>query len=217
MRNYRGILVVVSGPSGSGKGTICSELNKRRKDDVTISISVTSRRPRTNDIEGENYYFKTEQEFERMIENDELLEWIRYCDNYYGTPKYSIDEKLDKGMNVVLEIEVNGALNIKKRYKDSVLIFVVPPKYEDLIERLRGRGTEAEAVIQKRINKAIVEIQSVESYDYLVVNDTIQNAVYQLESIIDAERSKVTRNQGKLKRFIETLKEVKINDRTVNQ
>ncbi len=216
MKNYRGMLIVVSGPSGSGKGSICSELSKQRID-VTISVSVTSRPPRAEDIEGKSYYFKTEKEFGEMINKHELLEWVRYCDNYYGTPKKDLENKLDEGINVVLEIEVTGALNVKKVYPDSVLVFIVPPRYEDLIDRLRGRGTEDEEVIRKRINKAIVEIQSVKEYDYLVVNDTVQNAVSQIEAIIDAERSRVIRNQDKLDKFIETLKEAKKDDRTLNQ
>lgn len=211
MSSNKGLLIVVSGPSGSGKGTICSELNKQR-DDVVMSISATSRAPRAEDIEGKSYYFKTEQEFENMIQNGELLEWVRYCDNYYGTPRQKIDEYLEQGLNVVLEIEVTGALNVKKKYPDSVLVFVMPPRYEDLIYRLKGRGTEDDAVIKKRINKAIIEIQSVENYNYLVVNDNVKDAVAQILAIIDAERCKVVKNQEKIESFIETLKEVRIDD-----
>ena len=211
MNNERGILIVLSGPSGSGKGTICSELTRYKKD-LHISISATSRTPRSEDIEGKSYYFKTVQEFENMIKKDELLEWVKYCDNYYGTPKKNIDSRLDEGIDVILEIEVNGALSVKKKYPQSVLIFIVPPKYEDLIKRLRGRGTEDEEVIYKRINKATIEIQSIEYYDYIVVNDTIQNAVSQVLAIIDSEKNKVSRNRYKINKFIETLKEAKIND-----
>ncbi len=207
----RGILFVVSGPSGSGKGTICTELMKLR-DDISVSVSATSRSPRAHDVEGRSYFFKTEQEFEQMIEKGELLEWVRYCDNYYGTPKKYIEEKLKEGINVILEIEVTGALNVKREYHDSVLIFVVPPKYDDLVRRLRSRGTENDDVINKRINKAIQEIRSIEDYDYLVVNDTIANAVFCVNAIIDAEKNKADRNRDKLEQFIKTLKEARIDD-----
>lgn len=206
MNKYKGIMLVISGPSGSGKGCICTHLTKSR-DDIYISISVTSRIPRPDDVEGINYFFKTKEEFEKMIENNELIEWVNYCDNYYGTPKRNVEEKLDDGINVVFEIEVNGALNIKKRYPDCVLIFVVPPGYGDLVKRLRGRGTEEEEIIQKRIKKAADEVSLIEDYDYIVVNDTIENASYQVQAIIDAERNKVSRNQEKIEKFINTLKE----------
>ena len=211
MNNKKGILIVLSGPSGSGKGTICSELTRYKKN-LHISISATSRTPRFEDIEGKSYYFKTVQEFEDMIKNDELLEWVKYCDNYYGTPKKNIDSKLEQEIDVILEIEVNGALSVKKKYPDSVLIFIVPPRYEDLIKRLRGRGTENEEVIFKRIEKATIEIQSIEYYDYLVVNDTIENAVSQVLAIIDSEKKKVSRNKYEINKFVENLKEAKIND-----
>ncbi len=207
----RGILFVVSGPSGSGKGTICTELMKLRND-VSVSVSATSRPPRAHDVEGRSYFFKTEQEFEQMIENGELLEWVRYCDNYYGTPKKYIEDKLREGINVILEIEVTGALNVKREYHDSVLIFIVPPRYDDLVRRLKSRGTENEDVINKRIGKAIQEIRSIEDYDYLVVNDTIANAVFCVNAIIDAERNKAERNRDKLEQFIKTLKEARIDD-----
>ena len=203
----KGILIIVSGPSGSGKGSICSELNNKRID-IEISISATSRNPRKNDVEGKSYYFRTTEQFEEMIRNDELLEWVKYCDNYYGTPRKSIDEKLNEGKNVILEIEVVGALSVKDRYPDSVLIFILPPSYDELIERLRTRGTEDDTVIRKRITKAIEEINAIEKYDYLVINDTVSNAAIQIEAILDAEKNRAYRNIEKIKYFIQPFKEV---------
>lgn len=206
MNNKKGSLIIISGPSGSGKGSICSEL-KNRRNDIAVSISVTSRKPRTDDVEGKNYYFKTVEQFEEMIKNDELLEWVKYCDNYYGTPRKDIEEKLEEGRNVILEIEVVGALNVKERYPQSVLIFILPPSYDDLLKRLKSRGTEDEIIIRKRVKKAIEEIQNIDKYDYLVINDTVSNAVVQIEAVIDAEKNRVFRNIDKIKYFIETFKE----------
>lgn len=211
MKSKKGVLIVVSGPSGSGKGTICSELKKIMAD-VEVSVSATTRKPREEDAEGKSYYFKTVEQFEQMIENGELLEWVKYCDNYYGTPKRNIEEKLEYGLNVILEIEVTGALNVKNKFPDSILIFVVPPKYGDLIERLRNRGSEEEEDINKRINKAIDEIKSIDSYDYIVVNDTIPAAVMDIQAIINAEKNKTGRNKYIIEKFLNTLKEAKLND-----
>lgn len=202
-----GIIMIVSGPSGSGKGTICTELSKKRED-VYISVSVTTRPPRAEEVEGKSYYFKTKEEFEEMIRNDELIEWVKYCDNYYGTPKQNIEIKRNEGKNVILEIEVEGALNIKKKYPDSVLVFVFPPNYDELIKRLKGRGSEKNEEIEKRIRRATYEMSMIENYDYVIINDDIHNAVSKLESIIDAEKCKVNRNWNKIKEFIESIKEV---------
>jgi len=207
MNKKRGLLIVISGPSGSGKGTICEGILKHR-DDLTVSISATTRAPRANDIEGKTYFFKREEEFKNMIENDELLEWVKYCDNYYGTPSKHVEAKLNDGKNVILEIDVIGGLNVKKKYPESVLVFILPPSFKDLLLRLRGRGTEDEDVMNKRIKKAVDEIEYGKKYDYFVQNDSVENAVLQIEKIIDSEKCKLCRNLGKFSEFIVTIKEV---------
>ncbi|MGE5329508.1 MAG: guanylate kinase [Deltaproteobacteria bacterium] len=201
------MLIVISGPSGSGKGTICEEILKKRND-LTVSVSATTRKPRANDVEGETYFFKTEQEFKTMIENDELLEWVKYCDNYYGTPRKDLEKKLDEGINVILEIEVIGGLKVKAEYPESILVFVLPPSFKDLLFRLKHRGTEDEEVMNKRIKKAVDEIEFGKRYDYFVQNGTVDNAVMQIEEIIDSEKCRLSRNLSKFSEFIVTIKEV---------
>jgi len=203
----RGMLIVISGPSGSGKGTICEEILKTRND-LSVSISATTRSPRAIDAEGKTYFFKTEQEFKKMIENNELLEWVKYCDNYYGTPIKNLESKLDEGVNVILEIDVVGGLNVKAKYPESVLIFILPPSFKDLLIRLKCRGTEDEEVMTKRIKKAVDEIELGKKYDYFVQNDTIENSVMQIEKVIDSEKCKLSRNLNRFSEFIVTIKEV---------
>jgi len=207
MNTKRGLLIVISGPSGSGKGTICEGILKRR-DDLTVSISATTRAPRANDIEGKTYFFKKEEEFKKMIENDELLEWVKYCDNYYGTPRKSLEIKLNEGVNVILEIDVVGGLKVKQKYPESILVFILPPSFKDLLFRLKCRGTEDEEIINKRIKKAVDEIEYGKKYDYYVQNDTVEKAVIQIEKIIDGEKSRLSRNLGRFSEFIVTIKEV---------
>ncbi|MGE5474472.1 MAG: guanylate kinase [Ignavibacteriales bacterium] len=203
----RGLLIVISGPSGSGKGTICDELLNKRKD-LCISTSATTRSPRTNDIDGITYFFKTEQEFKDMIEKDELLEWVKYCDNYYGTPKKNLESKLDEGKDVILEIDVVGGLKVKSKYPESILVFILPPSFKDLLLRLKCRGTEDEELMNKRIKKAVDEIEYGKKYDYFVRNDTIENAVMKIDKIIDSEKCSLSRNLDKFSEFIVTIKEV---------
>ncbi len=183
----KGTLFVISGPSGVGKGTICQEILKE-KDALSLSLSVsaTTRKPRSIDQEGVTYYFKTREEFESMIEGGEFLEWALYNENYYGTPLKPVQEKLESGQNVVLEIEVQGALQVKKNFPAGVCIFIAPPDIETLRTRLRGRETETEQEIAKRIAVAEWEMQQQEKYDYVVINDVLEDAVQSVKDIIQA-------------------------------
>ena len=183
--NKRGILTVVSGFAGSGKGTLMKKLLKDY-DNYALSISATSRKPRPGEEEGISYFFKTREEFEAMIENDELLEHAEYVGNFYGTPRSFVEAKLDAGKDVVLEIEIQGAMQIKKKYPDTLLIFVTPPSAEELRRRLTGRGTETPEVIEKRMQRAAKEAEGIENYDYIVINDDIEECTRQLHEIIRA-------------------------------
>ena len=195
----QGILVIISGPSGSGKGTIVSDLVK--KDNYCLSISVTTRAPRAYEKEGVHYFFRSRDDFEQMKENDQLLEWACFCGNFYGTPKSYVEEKLAEGKNVILEIEVQGALQVKKLYPKCVLVFTMPPSLEELKKRLTGRGTEDEKTIEKRIHRALEEIDLVSHYDYIVINDTIEQAIQDIDTIVRAEKMRSSRNGNVTKLF----------------
>ena len=181
----RGILTIVSGFAGSGKGTLMNRLMKDY-DGYELSISATSRKPRPGEKEGINYFFKTREEFEEMIKNDELLEYAEYVGNYYGTPKSFVSSKLDEGRDVVLEIEIQGAMQIKKKYPDTLLVFVTPPGVEELERRLRGRGTESEEVIRKRMLRAAEESEGMKDYDYILINDDLDTCTKELHELIKA-------------------------------
>ncbi|GAB6173606.1 guanylate kinase [Paradesulfitobacterium aromaticivorans] len=187
------MLVVLSGPSGAGKGTLCREL-LRQEPNIQYSVSATTRQPRPAEIEGIHYFFRTKAEFEGMIAKGELLEWAEFCGNYYGTPIFAMEQALSAGKDVILEIETKGALQVKKRIPDGLFIFVVPPSLEALSERIHKRGTEAEEVIAKRLATARQEIKLVTEYDYVVVNDEVPAAVHRLRSILVAEKCRVQRN-----------------------
>ncbi len=190
----RGILVVVSGFSGSGKGTIMKELLKRY-DNYALSVSATTRAPREGEAEGREYFFKTVQDFEKMIAKEELIEYARYVDNYYGTPRAYVEEQLSEGKDVILEIEIQGALKVKEKFPETVLLFVMPPSAAVLKERLAGRGTETEDVINFRMKRACEEAEGMDRYDYLVVNDELLPCVEQVHQIIRGEHKKTFRNQ----------------------
>jgi len=192
---HSGLLVVVSAPSGTGKGTLLGALEKLNSN-IRFSISATTRNPREGEIDGTDYFFKSVDEFKKMVEDGELIEWVEYCDNFYGTPKSYIEECLMQGFDVVLEIEVEGAINIRKRFSDSVLIFVLPPSFEELKRRIIKRGTENPYTIEKRIEKAKEEIKYIDIYDYIVLNDSVDNAVNQINSILTAEKLKYQRNNN---------------------
>ena len=188
----KGVLLIISGPSGSGKGTIVERL----VDDLgyRVSISATTRNPRPNEENGVHYFFKTKEEFEKMIEAGELLEHACFCDNYYGTPKEYVERQLVEGNNIILEIEVQGALQVKKKYNDAVLIFTMPPTIAELRRRLVNRGTEDMETIDKRIKRAEEELEYLPQYDYIVINDTVEQAVRDVDCIVKAEKMRCGRN-----------------------
>lgn len=190
-----GFLLVLSGPSGSGKGTV-SEALMNKNEDISFSTSVTTRTPRPGEVNGENYFFATREEFEEMVENDELIEYAFVHTNYYGTPKKFVFDEIEKGEIVLLEIDVQGALQIKKKYKEAVFIFLLPPTMEELKKRLVNRDTETEEEINTRFKNAFRELDFVGEYDYFVVNNTVNQAVKDIENIIAAERLRVKRHKN---------------------
>ena len=200
--NERGMLIVLSGPSGSGKGTIIKSLLKQR-DDTVLSVSVTTRQPRPGEVDGVHYFFRTREEFERMIEDNALLEWAEYNGNYYGTPEDAIREWLGPGKNVLLEIEVQGAEKIRRLYPDVVSIFLMPPSMQTLEERLRNRESECEKDIKTRMRIAQDEIGRAHEYDYVVVNDIVDYAVSDICAIIQAENLKAARMNSFVKEVLE--------------
>lgn len=181
--NNKGTLYVISAPSGCGKGTILSEVLKYFKN-IHYSVSATTRKPREGELNGVNYYFITRDEFEEEIANGGMLEYAEFCGNYYGTPKAKVMEKLDSGIDVILEIETVGAMKVKESYPDAVLIFILPPSIDTLRERLIGRGTEALDVIDRRVGEAASEIEKSYNYDYVLVNDNLIDAIEGLEIIM---------------------------------
>lgn len=205
-QKQRGILIVFSGFSGSGKGTVMKELMNRYEEYYALSISATTRQPRDGEADGREYFFKTRKEFEKMIEKNELIEYALYVENYYGTPKAYVEEQLEAGKDVILEIEIQGALKIKELFPDTLLMFVTPPDAATLKERLIGRGTEPIDVVNARLSRAFEESLGVEAYDYLIVNDALDACVEEVHSIIRNEHQKVSRNQEFINRIKEELK-----------
>ena len=183
----RGSLFVVSGPSGVGKGTIINELF-RTTDDLFYSISVTSRLPREGEREGVNYFFVTHDKFKLMIEADEFLEWAHVYSNYYGTPRKFVEEQLDLGKDVILEIDIQGSLQVKRKFPEGIFIFILPPSLEELEARIRGRGTEREEQIQERFQQAAAEIAYKSYYNYHIINDQLAAAVNKIKAVVLAER-----------------------------
>ena len=184
----KGTLFIVSGPSGCGKGTVLAEILKQ--DNVYYSVSATTRTPRPGEVDGVNYHFLSKDEFEKLIENDGMLEYANYCGNYYGTPKKPVEDMLAEGKNVILEIEVQGALKVMEKCPEAVSVFILPPSLKELRRRLHKRGTETEEVIEKRIGEAAGEIRKAVNYDYVMINGELEIAVSDLLSIINSQKLK---------------------------
>ena len=192
MTNGQGILLIISGPSGAGKGTVVSKL--KEKSGYSLSISATTRKPRQNEIDGVHYFFKSKEEFEKMIEDKKLLEYADFCGNYYGTPTDFVNKRIENNKTVILEIEIQGALQVKSIYPEAVLIFLTPPSMDELEKRLVGRATETPEKIELRLKRAVEEIDNIDKYDYIVINDSVERAVVDIEHIVNAEKMKAKRN-----------------------
>ncbi len=193
----KGLLFVVSGFSGAGKGTIMKMLLERFPEEFSLSVSATTRDPRPGETDGKEYFFKTIEEFESMIADDMLFEFARYVDNYYGTPKQFVFDELERGRDVLLEIEVQGALQVKQQYPEAILVFVTPPSIEELRRRLEHRGTETPEKIRKRIARAAEEVKEADKYDYILINDEKETAVEDFRKIVKAEHYRAA-NQAEL-------------------
>lgn len=198
----RGLLLVVSGPSGAGKGTVCKALMKKQKD-IHLSVSATTRKPRTGEVEGQSYYFLEEDIFKNMIDNNEFIEWACFCQNYYGTPKAKVEQYLNDGKDVILEIEVQGAMKVRSAYPEAVFLFVLPPSMSELKKRITQRGTESESVIQERLETAAWEFSHIAKYNYILLNDDVDLAVERFQAIIKAEKVRTERNIEFIKQVIE--------------
>ena len=192
----RGLLIVVSGASGTGKGTVCKKLLSELPN-VHYSISATTRKPRQGEVDGREYYFISEDDFKQWIADGKFLEYAEVYGNFYGTPLTKIEERLNRGEDVLLEIDVQGALNVKRKCPDGVYIFLLPPSLDELKRRIEGRGSETPESLKRRLQNAVAEIQIGREYDYAVVNDSVDNAAAQIEAILAAERCKVARNLDK--------------------
>ena len=206
----RGLLIVFSGPSGVGKGTVRQEIFSTPDHKFEYSVSMTTRAQRPGEVDGRDYFFRSREEFEELIRNGQMLEYAEYVGNYYGTPLTYVNETLDKGIDVFLEIEVQGALQVKKKVPDAVFIFLTPPDLNELQERLVGRGTDSEEVIAQRIERAREEIALMSEYDYAIVNDEVPLAAERVKRVIEAEHFRVDRVIG---RYRNMISEKKLSDK----
>ena len=202
--NHQGILVVVSGFSGAGKGTLMKELLKRY-DNYALSISATTRAPREGETDGKEYFVVTKEQFEKMRDERKLIEYAQYVNNYYGTPKEYVEQKMAEGKDVILEIEIQGALKVKKRFPDALLLFVTPPSAEELRRRLVGRGTETLEVINARLARAAEEASGMEAYDYLLINDDLDRCVEEMHQLIQLQHRKTSYHLDFLSKMREDL------------
>ena len=202
MLNKRGILIVVSGFSGAGKGTVVKRIMEKYSDSYALSISMTTRSPRVGEKDGEHYFFVSREQFEKTIAENGLIEHAQYCGNYYGTPKDYVEKQLAAGKNVILEIEIQGALIVKEKNPETLLMFVTPPSAKELKTRLVGRGTETMEQIEARMKRAIDEAPIMDKYDYIVINDEVENCVDKIHELVDAAKHSADRNRE----FIEMMK-----------
>lgn len=203
----KGLLIVVSGFAGTGKGTVMNGLLAKYKEQYALSVSMTTRAPRPNEVDGVSYHFVSVETFKEQIAKDGFIEYAGYVDKFYGTPKDFVEEKLAAGKDVLLEIEIQGALQVKKKFPEAMLVFILPPSAEILYNRLKGRGTETDEVIAKRMARAVDESQGIEEYDYVLVNDDIDTCVESLHQMIQSEKMKALRNVD----FIENIREELLN------
>ncbi len=199
----KGVLAVISGFSGAGKGTLMKELMDKYP--YFLSTSATTRAPREGEVDGREYFFHTREEFEHMIKQGELIEWAEYVGNYYGTPKKAVEKQLSEGKDVLLEIEMQGGMHIKEQFPDAVLIFITPPSYEELERRLKGRGTEDIEDIKKRLLRATEEVAYMRSYDYIVINDDLMEAVDRINDIITNEHYRTANSLNQIERIEKDL------------
>lgn len=199
----KGLLIVLSGPSGVGKGTVRKAIFSEKNNNFEYSISMTTRKPREGEVDGVDYFFTTREKFEKMIEEGKLLEYTEFVGNYYGTPIDYVNETLNKGKDVFLEIEVQGAKQVREKFPDGLFIFLVPPSLNELKSRIKTRGTESDEVIDSRMNVAKEEIEMMHLYDYVVENDKVENAVERIKAIIIAEHHRIERVGPKYRKMLE--------------
>ncbi|MBO6015401.1 MAG: guanylate kinase [Lachnospiraceae bacterium] len=207
MSDGKGALLVVSGFSGAGKGTVMKKLLEKY-DSYALSISMTTRAPREGERNGREYFFVDTETFEQRIRDNKVIEYAKYCDNYYGTPREYVEEQLAKGKDVILEIEIQGALKVKELFPDSVLLFIMPPNAQELYRRLVSRGTETEEVIKKRMTRASEEARDIEKYDYIVINDDLDTCVEELHGIVQCVHREASRNENKICEIRKQLQEL---------
>lgn len=205
--NRKGILVVVSGFSGVGKGTLMKLLTERYSQ-YALSISATTRKPRPGEVDGREYFFKSREEFEGLIAADQLIEYASYCENYYGTPREYVETQMAEGRDVILEIEIQGALKVREQYPDALLLFVMPPDAGTLEKRLRDRGSEDEEVIRRRLARAVEESEYAPEYEYMIINDDLEQSMENVHRLIESQHNKINRNMDFVKEIQSELKDI---------